>query len=448
MPRSLEEAARSASVMSLDEAAQKAGVTPVGTQPAPAAQSATTQPQREPLLGSPVLGGVEKLGEGISAAGDFLYGSTAKVIGGAITSGIGSGMDLYGRATGNEEVQAMGEKLADRPETTEGMNPVDLGFAIMEMYPGGGLATKTLKKIPGGEKIVAWMAKLPAKLRTQAIEEYIRALGPTTTKLKKVAQEVAPDAVDRGLVFTSTDSLAQKAAGKVDEVGGKLSDFWESIPEGTRIKTAPALEALDKFAQKYIVEGKVIKPQAVEAIDTVRQTIAAFGDDISAKSARKMRQIFDEAKDFTKDEVKSFLEKAEREAANAFRGELAKDIPDLAKLNAEFHFWSSMKEVADATKTRVAGQSKGLIRALSGIAGGSIGASQGEGIGDKAQNTVLYAIAGTKAIDLIRSPAWRTISATKKAALANALAKGNFSAVPVLFGKMLSGVRNLVDLND
>src|SRR5574337_93419 len=136
---------------------------------------------------------------------------------------------------------------------------------------------------------------------------------------------------------------------------------------------------------KYMVDGQVVNPSAVNAIDNVQQVIAKHSDDISPQSLRKIKQIFDEsvseAGGYTNaDLTTNYTLKAQREAANQIRGILHQASPGAAA--AGIAFLSSY--VASA----------------------------------------------------MRTPAWRTGSALIKDRLADALVRGDVRVAAALLGRL------------
>lgn len=379
----------------------------------------------------------------LDTTSDFFFGSTGEAVGGLITRGIASSSKLYGRTVKDSKAVEFGSKLEKQIEPP---SATDIGFMMLELYPGGGAASQALKRMPGGAKIAEGLTRVSSKLRSGAIDNYMRALAPTKEKTKTLAKKVAPEMIDRGIKFKTGEELAERASMEVEQAGKALSDFWEKIPENTKIKMSPVLSKLDELAKKYIVDDEVIKPEAVDAINKMRTTLSKLGEDVSAGSARKLRQILDEAKDFTKTNIDAVREKAERQAANVLREELAKDLPDLKKLNAEFNFWSDVKLIAEETSRRKAGQTKGLYRALAGLTGFGIGArGEGEGLSERVVEGFVFAAIGAKGVEFLKSPQYLTVSAKLRTQLADALARGELEKIGLIVSKMMAGTKNLFD---
>jgi hypothetical protein len=109
--------------------------------------------------------------------------------------------------------------------------------------------------------------------------------------------------------------------------------------------------------------------------------------------------------------------------ANSFREELGSASPDLAALNAKFHFWNTLNDVLEQTIQRKTGQVNALPKMETVIAGA----------GGLAKGGLSGAVGYGAAINLLgkafRSTAWRTVKAATKSSIADSLADGKFKAV-------------------
>ena len=209
----------------------------------------------------------------------------------------------------------------------------------------------------------------------------------------------------------------------------------ETVPSPVHGAISKVMDSLDSLRGKYIVDGKVANPKAVSAIDGVKELVGQFGSDVSPQSLRKLRQIFDDpvakAGGFAGADLSSKYElRAQEEAANSIRDIMAQASPDLAKLNAETHFWLQVQQVARDSGLRQTGQQGGLLKTLGplGVAGAAamgathLGGSAALSVEAAAISSMVTAV-GVAA----RTPAWRTTSAVIKNGLADALATGNVS---------------------
>jgi hypothetical protein len=335
-------------------------------------------------------------------------------------------------------------------KSTAGKEGIKTGvFTALELYPGGGELSKLLKSMPGGEKLAQGFSQViqhvPEALKKSAIEQYYKALRATTKETKAMAEKVVPGLLKKRVVATSMENLAGKAEKGVSYYGPKIDEFFKALPEGTKQATKPVLDRLASLKNKYVVEGKIINPQAVNAIESAQQTIAQFGDSMSADSMRKVRQIFDEHYSVSKglDDISNYTKKAQRAGADAIREELAKSHPELDKLNKLYSFWEKVKTVADATVQRQIGQQKGKI-VSTGI-GSILGAEQGYKTGGARgaiEGGVLGAYLGKKGVEFLQSPTWRTVNAVNKARLADYIATGDKNGAIQLINRLIAGIHN------
>jgi len=200
--------------------------------------------------------------------------------------------------------------------------------------------------------------------------------------------------------------------------------------------TKPLHDALERYKQRFMVNGiptGAPGEAAINAAQGLQDFIQKHGEYVSLRSLRSIRQQLDAPLA----EKNAFLGKAlpeasslnaQKELANSIRAELAKQSPEMARLNAEFNFWSKVHDVAKASAERKGGQ-QGLANAL-GIpvlatgAGAAMGGTPG----------ALEGAAAAALSQLFRSPTWRTVSAITKNRMANLLAQGNAAGALRLIG--------------
>lgn len=155
---------------------------------------------------------------------------------------------------------------------------------------------------------------------------------------------------------------------------------------------------------------------------------------LNLQDAVKARRILDdavaEAKGYQGAQLSdTSLAAVRKEAANSIRTELGQASPDLAAVNAKFHFWNTLSDVLDQTIQRKTGQVNALpkmetvIAGAGGLARAGVPGAIGYGGAMRALGTAF------------RSTAWRTISAATKSSIAESLANGRFDQVVNLLGK-------------
>jgi hypothetical protein len=271
-------------------------------------------------------------------------------------------------------------------------------------------------------------------LRSSAQKNYEDILNPTKQTTKYQTQKIMPQLMEERPIAMTRKGLAAKAGGQAEQAGQGIETTVSNLTGTTT--TAPIVEALQKLKAQYRVNDVSLRPEVDSAIDSVSSQISAMGSDISLQDAVKARRILDnavaEAKGYQGAQLSdASMAAIRKETANSLRSELGKASPDLAALNAKFHFWNTLNDVLEQTIQRKTGQaSTGLLPTIETAAAGSAGLAKG---GLKTGGS--YAAAMYVLGKAIRSTGWRTVSAATKLSIADALSSGNFGAVSELLGK-------------
>jgi hypothetical protein len=305
-----------------------------------------------------------------------------------------------------------------RPSFSGAMSvlPEALGQGVGS-YAGSDLLGKGVGKVT--EATVAPLLQKSAKA------QYMKALSPTKAENKFLAQKITPGLLERG-VSGSLEGINKTADAALDETGPQISAAVKAIPQAKTLAIQPVLNALEDYKQNFKVGTTEMRPDAVARVSELQDTIKQLGPDVSYASLNKARQIFDEVVSqgkgyYGKTLAEGGMLDVQRETANAIRSALAKDRPDIAKINAEYSFWSNVQKVTGDTISRRSGQEGALLPKLAGIGGLATGHA--------APGTVMYLVGRA-----IQSPRWRTFSAVKKTQIANALASGDAATVTKLLG--------------
>lgn len=370
-------------------------------------------------------------------ASKLLYGSTAKTVGTLLKEDLISGAEALGKK------EVFGANVQKLKEQQEKVTPLDIALTALELYPGGGVLAKELGKLPGGARVLEYIAKLPEGLKKSAIKQYSSIFNATSKESKALVKETVPELLARGEKVISPERLVEKAELNATTYGEKIDKFFQELPSSAKEATKPILDKLVAFKNKYIADGKVIRPEAVKAAENTMEKITQFGKEISTESARKVRQIFDEHFDISKgiEDIATYTKKAERAAADAIRAEFAKTRPELAKLNGEFTFWKNVQDLAAYTAEK---SKKGITKSLTSLIGGAIGFQTGEGAAGKTTGTLVGLYLGAKGVELLRSPAWKSTSAILKNNLAEAIIRGDTKEIGMILGKITAGAKNAV----
>jgi len=377
----------------------------------------------------------------LGKASDFLFGSTGKAVGGLATSAIGSATALAGK-----------EKLGSRLEEigAEAITPGNVAFAALELYPGGGFLSKALKKIPGGAKLISKLDDvlkiLPKSQQSKAVKLYTEALAPTTKETKAIAKKVIPGLIEKGEkagVLSGISKIGAKAKSEIVKFGSKIDDVIELLPKDKRVKLQPVLKAIDDWGKRYIVDDVVVNEKAVGLADNLADMFKKFGGDLDVGNVRRVRQVLDEAisqgKGFTADTITKLDVSLKKKAADALRGELAQEVPELAKLNKQFSFWRGVDDVVSETLKRKASQTSLIRKGVGASIGAKIGSFFGMG------GTATGAVVGSKVSEALGSAAWKTRNAVWRNNFAKAVVAGQTEKVLLMMKTLGVVTKNEID---
>jgi hypothetical protein len=198
----------------------------------------------------------------------------------------------------------------------------------------------------------------------------------------------------------------------------------------------PVIDGLQNLKNSFQVNGVSLRPEVDASIDQASASLSAMSQPgqgpgwwssktLSLQDAVKARRILDqavaEAKGYQGAQLSdASLAAVRKEAANSIRSELGQASPDLAALNAKFHFWNTLSDVLDQTIQRKTGQ-VGALPKMETVIAGAGGLARGGIPGAAEAGTAMWLLGKT-----IRSTGWRTVSAATKSSIADALASGNF----------------------
>lgn len=303
-------------------------------------------------------------------------------------------------------------------------------------------------------------------LREGAEKRIAQALGATKERFKAMAEKLAPQMLDRGVpgrVGASREGLLKQARSQASTYGRAIDEALMNAgdePVSTRLIIDALEEAKSAFqvpqrmsvqdatrrgltAQARDVGGGfvevpvVIDARPIEQLQQLQQTLGQLGDDATVGQIVAIRRVWDDvvsrAGGFQHRSSRAFgvplAEQTEawakREATSAIRKVLAESQPDLAALNKEFAFWSSLREVLTATQKRTQAQQGGLGKMILGGAGVTAGAMSGNTTSDRMQNAIIGGLIGKQLIAAVTSPRWRFVSVDVRNRLANAIATKN-----------------------
>jgi hypothetical protein len=377
--------------------------------------------QALPAIGATVGGALGAGGGTLAAPGPGTLGGgvTGAVIGG---EGGEAGKQLLRRWMG----------FGDAPQT---------GWEAGKQIAGQGLGQGAI------EAATAGLPFLKGPMQRTAATQYERALAPTTKQNKAITQEIVPELIQRG-EYGSLEGLEKRAGQRISQLNPELNTTYQQVSSlPTSMGNLPAslsgsgtkvIQDLEALKQTYMPQGMVAQPQAVNAIEGIQNIVKQYGPDIDASTLRRLRQIFEEAPAKAgayagADLSTSYTLNAQQQAADSIRGILNKN-PDIGALNKEISFWLDVQRVTSQSGLRRTGQEGGLLKTFWPLASAITGG--GAGFAAHSPEAGLGAAAATaltaQTAQIMRSPAWRTMSSVAKDRLASALARGDVGAVSAL----------------
>ena len=258
------------------------------------------------------------------------------------------------------------------------------------------------------------------RLNTSASEQMQRVMlgGGGTRENKQKAASVAPEMAEQGIMGWTRKGLHEKVSAKAEEIGQQLEDEYAKIKPGTTIPTQPILDYFEQSKQRFMGSGGQVNDQAaIDRIDDLKQVVQQYGPDATVDDLLKLKRLWDKQVSagkgfYGKTVAEGAALDAKREAAGAIRDELAKQYPDIDKINKQYHFWAKIRDVLGATIERKSGQAQPIGETAYTIGGFLKGGPK-----------VAAALAALRKV--MTSTAWSTFSAAAKARMARMLADGN-----------------------
>lgn len=270
-------------------------------------------------------------------------------------------------------------------------------------------------------------------LRQSAAKDIEQVLAPTTQQAKHQTQKYAGEVAERGITGITRPDLLEKFQIGASEAGEKVGAAFDNLPPEAQFEVGSLIKTLQTKADDLMINGTV--PSAAQAKYNAYQKLtddlvnAAKSSSIDGQSifadvanVRKLRQILDKGKkSFAVTDLDAANQAAQKELANAIRDQFGKQFPDIGKLNADYAFWSAMRDVLSKTVERKVGQTGALPKAIAETTGAVAGVGSGGGLGGALVGAnVMRALA-----ELFGSTAWKTMSASAKMKLADLISKGS-----------------------
>lgn len=281
------------------------------------------------------------------------------------------------------------------------------------------------------------------RLEREAVDQVSKGvLSPANPRYRAPARQIAPELLKRG-VRGDRIELQQWADNLIGDASQQIDQVWDNLPPTYRTATAPILKRLDDELEAMRFDGpprnnlrvptREVNPVLQGRYDELaklRKFVADRGASLSADDVRTLRQQFDEAAvehgalmKTSGDAKVGASGKASLSTANAFRQQIASDLPELVQANADMHLGLTLKDILDPTKGRPSTQV-----AQTGVTGGlsTAGAIIGSQIpGMKALGAFLVSDLLPRIRNAQLSPANQLRLAQDKFKLAQAMRQGN-----------------------
>ena len=285
-------------------------------------------------------------------------------------------------------------------------------------------------------------------LEQSAARNYQTILNPTKTTTKFQTQKIMPQLLEERPVAMTRAGMAEKAAGQAEAAGQQVEQAVSGLQGSMR--TQPVIDGLENLRQSYQVNGVSLRPEVDSAIDTAQDQLRAISrpayfntapvpgagatdPTIPYQDVVKARRILDQAVA----EVGGYqgrplsdtsMANIRKATANSLREELGNASPDLAAVNAKFHFWNTLNDVLEQTIQRKTGQaSTGLLPTIETAAAAGAGLAKGGLSTGGSYGAAMYVLGKT-----IRSTGWQSMSAAAKMHVADALANRDFDSIPAM----------------
>lgn len=306
---------------------------------------------------------------------------------------------------------------------------------MKKIWRAGGLSEKQINKIDTLEK--------EAK---QNIQEF---LDPTKAVTKQKTKEITPQIMEKIRTWKLTpedrEIIKEKVEADIENVGNKIGDFIAEWKVKWEIQLDKLVEVLANEDKKLRIDW-VLAPQNAPAskfinsqLDFLQQLESKYGTNIPTDKQVELRQLYDVVfdKTITRDKITKFQDDLQVKLADALREELAKNNPDLAKLNKEYTFAKGMDFVLEETLERRTGRPEQwlidiVIWGQQGTAWAVIWATVWWQIWWTLWAGVWAMFWGAiwaKIRSITSSPKYKLVTAKKKLELADAIARGDIGKV-------------------
>lgn len=257
----------------------------------------------------------------------------------------------------------------DNFKKTIAEDPVGLLADVSVFFSGGGAglkATKIPEAVKAGEVMskvgaVADPLAMPANLAKtfakpvlvkSAEKLYQKALKPSTVLSQAERTQLVSEGLNRGIMPTQKglDKLGKLIDDLNVQIGNKIGS---SSKAGTTIDATEVLKKLDDVEELF---GGTVLPEAAKAeIQAMRQEFtAAHGSQIDVAKAQSIKQKTYQVLRKSYGELKGLQVEARKQLARGIKEEIAKQVPDIAGLNAQESALLNIQDDIERAASRIA----------------------------------------------------------------------------------------------
>lgn len=294
-------------------------------------------------------------------------------------------------------------------------------------------------------------------------EEFLK---PTKVVTKQQAKQITPELLERikswELKTWDREFVKKQAELQLETVGKNIWDFIEQWNVKGDIRLDSLVDVLAKADNELRIDW-VLLPWNEQAskfinkqVDFLWQLETKYGVNLPSSKQVELRRLYDVVfdKSVTRDKITKFQDEMQVKLADELRKELAKNNPELAKLNLDFSFYKWLDNVLWETIERTTGQNKTwLLTTLSAgqqwWVGAAIWASAWAtiwGIPWAAIWATIWGAAWAKLAKVVSNPKYKLVDAKKKSELADAIANGKTSKVEKILNSII--ISQNIDIED
>lgn len=354
-----------------------------------------------------------------------------------------------------------------------------------------------------GEAARRYAKPVATKLMETAEKRVNQALGPTKERFKAMADKIVPEIIKRGLgAGKSREALLQEATEQAVAVSKQLdgalqkygtqqsngiTDVMDTLENAKNAFRRPRVVSVAQALKEGLLNAKQIiqtktggvrinlganqrmlpngmlehmvefDKRPIEQLDALKQIVKELGPKPTVDQLVALRRTWDGIVDGAggyahrapgaigtplPEQAEAW---AKMKGANAIRKLLAAEVPDLAAINKEYHFWRSLRDVLLQTTQRKLPQEGSLLSTIAGGAGAVVGTLTGShygGPGGAAAGGLMTAAAMAKLGAMFQkattSPGWRMATAQVRAKLADAIMQNDVQAAATILGRIMA----------